>query len=256
MGRKRENQRAPSMIYWPVFVVAVIAVALFITEPPNGNGPEDYDALMRLIYLGVLAVGLVFASLGRLVLSDGWRTVHYGMVWCAVAVGLTAAYAEQDLLRRSISQVRGDVMPTVAVSTIGVEEVLERSWDGHYRSDVAINGSTVSMMVDTGASMVVLPYEDVSRVGIDPTALQFNMPVSTANGRSHVAPIELSEIRLGDIVVRDVPAAVAHPGRLHTGLLGMSFLDRLSETSFQGKRLFLRQTRVMPVAVEPAGLKR
>jgi predicted aspartyl protease len=37
-----------------------------------------------------------------------------------------------------------------------------------------------------------------------------------------------------------VQAAVAHPGRLKIGLLGMSFLDKLSETSFRGDTLILR----------------
>ncbi|MEM6971800.1 MAG: TIGR02281 family clan AA aspartic protease [Pseudomonadota bacterium] len=235
------------MIYWPIFVVTVIGCALLLTEPPKSYHPDEHDAVMRLVYLGVLAVGLVIAGLGRLVLSSGWRTVHYGMIWCAVGVGLSAAYAERDLLRERVHEIRGDVVTQVAVSTIGIEEQLERDWDGHYRTDAEINGRPVTLMVDTGASMVVLPYEAVSRVGIDPTSLEFNMPVSTANGRSTVAPIELREIRVGDIVVRDVPAAVAHPGRLHSGLLGMSFLDRLSETSFQGQRLYLRQTKIAPV---------
>ena len=39
----------------------------------------------------------------------------------------------------------------------------------------------------------------------------------------------------------DVAGAVAHPGRLGTGLLGMSFLDKVDETIFQGDRLILRQ---------------
>ncbi|MEL6196559.1 MAG: TIGR02281 family clan AA aspartic protease [Pseudomonadota bacterium] len=240
------------MIYWPVFVVLVIAAALFMIEPPQNPAMPGDDAIMRLVYLGVLAVGLVVAGLGRLVLSNNWRTVHYGMIWCAVLVGLGAAYAERDMLRKQVTELRGAPVHTVALTSIGVEEELIRAWDGHYRAEAEVNGRPMAMMVDTGASMVVLPYETVSRIGIDPTALDFNMPVATANGRSTVAPIELREIRIGDIVVTNVSAAVAHPGRLHMGLLGMSFLDRLAETSFQGKRLFLRQTRRVPVLTEAA----
>ncbi|MEL6266543.1 MAG: TIGR02281 family clan AA aspartic protease [Pseudomonadota bacterium] len=238
------------MIYWPIFVVVVIACGLLLTEPPKALD-QDHDAMMRLVYLGVLAIGLALAGLGRLVLSNGWRTVHYGMIWCAVAVSLSAAYAERDLLKQRVTEIRGGAVAKVAVSTVGIEERLERGRDGHYRSEVRINGRPVTMMVDTGASMVVLPYEEVSRIGIDPTALEFNMPVSTANGRSTVAPITLGEVRVGDIIVREVPAAVAHPGRLHTGLLGMSFLDRLAETSFQGQQLFLRQTIVAAEDIPP-----
>ena len=96
-------------------------------------------------------------------------------------------------------------------------------------------------MIDTGASMVLIPFEQAAAIGINPDTLDYSMPVTTANGRSSVAPVQLSSIKIGPIAVFDVPAAIAQPGLLKTGLLGMSFLDQLEETSFQGDRLFLRQ---------------
>ena len=50
----------------------------------------------------------------------------------------------------------------------------------------------------------------------------------------------ISSIKIGPIAVFDVQAAVAHPGMLKTGLLGMSFLDKLYETSFRGDKLILK----------------
>ena len=96
-------------------------------------------------------------------------------------------------------------------------------------------------MLDPGASMVLIPYEPAARIGINPDTLDFSLPVTTANGRSSVAPIRLSSIKIGPIAVFDVAAAVARPGQLKTGLLGMSFLDLLAETTFKGDRLILRQ---------------
>ena len=55
-----------------------------------------------------------------------------------------------------------------------------------------------------------------------------------------VAPVRLSSVKIGPIAVFDLEAAVARPGLLDTGLLGMSFLDRLRESSFRGDRLILR----------------
>jgi aspartyl protease family protein len=86
-------------------------------------------------------------------------------------------------------------------------------------------------------------------IGVDPASLDFTMSVATANGRAAAAPVLLSSVRVGSIVVFDVPAAVAQPGRLQDGILGMTFLERLDETSFQGDQLILRQSvRPLPVA--------
>ncbi len=88
--------------------------------------------------------------------------------------------------------------------------------------------------------MVLLPYESVEEIGLDPTKLDYSLPVTTANGRSTVAPVRIDTIRIGPIEVYDVQAAVAHPGKLRTGLLGMSFLDKIYETSFRGDKLILK----------------
>ncbi|MGF1552838.1 MAG: TIGR02281 family clan AA aspartic protease [Paracoccaceae bacterium] len=236
------------MILWPLLVVVVIAAGLVMTDAEAVGA--DAEQVMRLVYLGVLGLGLLVAGLGRLVLAGAWRSAHYAITWCAVAVGLVAAYGEQELLQGHVAELRARATPSMSVATVGIEERLERGWDGHYRAEAQVNGRPADLMVDTGASMVVLPFEEVARLGIDPESLDFVMPVSTANGRSTVAPIVIEEIRVGEIVVREVDAAVAHPGRLHTGLLGMSFLDRLTETSFRGRKLYLRQNRVTAVPTE------
>jgi len=125
-------------------------------------------------------------------------------------------------------------------SRAGGEVELRRGWDGHYRADAEVNGVPVRMMVDTGASLVLIPAELADDFGLDGAPLDYSMPVATANGPSTVAPVTIDSLRVGSIVVQTVEAAVARPGRLQSPLLGMTFLDRMSETSFQGDRLILR----------------
>ncbi|MEM1384157.1 MAG: TIGR02281 family clan AA aspartic protease [Pseudomonadota bacterium] len=163
-----------------------------------------------------------------------------------IVAGLVTAYVARNDLRDMAAAARGALMPSVALSRTDGETELRRAWDGHYRADAAVNGVTMRMMFDTGASMVLIPYEDAARIGIDPASLTYSMPVTTANGRSSVAPITIASIKIGQIAVFDVSAAVAHPGKLKTALLGMSFIDKLSETSFRGDRLILRQAGVGP----------
>ena len=69
----------------------------------------------------------------------------------------------------------------------------------------------------------------------------FTIPVNTANGLTHVAPLVIDRVSLGDIEVRNVEAAVTRPGTLHVTLLGMSFLKKLERVDFRGRTLVLAQ---------------
>jgi aspartyl protease family protein len=97
------------------------------------------------------------------------------------------------------------------------------------------------VMIDTGATMVVLSYEDAERAGLLLTDKDFTRSVSTANGVARVAPVTLDRVSIGNITVRDVPAAVAESGRLRTSLLGMTFLSRLSRFDMRSGRLVLQE---------------
>jgi aspartyl protease family protein len=84
-----------------------------------------------------------------------------------------------------------------------------------------INGSRVRMLVDTGASIVVLSKQDARRMGINPAPSDFRANASTANGIVLVAPVVLKEISVGELSVYDVQGAV-HPDNIQISLLGMS----------------------------------
>ena len=90
-------------------------------------------------------------------------------------------------------------------------------------------------MVDTGATMVALSYEDAERAGVYVRPADFTMRVNTANGIARAAPVTLDEISLGDITVRNVRAAVSEPGRLQGSLLGMSFLGGCRGRNARGR---------------------
>jgi len=227
------------MLFWPVVVLSLVTISLFLAGPPYEQ-VLDPSSSAHMIYLIVFAAGITIASAGRLLLRGGPSTGRYAVLWIAAfAVGLFS-YTSRYEIGALYDRIRGNIHPSVALSTTQGEAELRRAWDGHYRAEAQVNGVRLRLMIDTGASMVVLPDEDVHKLGINPATLDYSLPVTTANGKSTVAPIRISSIKIGPIVVFDVRAAVAHPGRLRVGLLGMSFLDQLSETSFRGDRLLLR----------------
>ena len=96
-------------------------------------------------------------------------------------------------------------------------------------------------MADTGATLVVLTYEDAARLGLSPHSLDFSGLAQTANGVSRVAPVTLDRVRVEDITLRRIPAVVAEKGALSTNLLGMSFLGRLRSFQSRDGELILSQ---------------
>lgn len=95
---------------------------------------------------------------------------------------------------------------------------------GHFMVDGQINGSSMRMLVDTGATMIALSSDDALRLGIDYRKGQVGM-VNTANGVAKVYRVKLDSVRVGDIELHHVDAAVQENG-LPFALLGMSFLNR------------------------------
>ena len=76
-------------------------------------------------------------------------------------------------------------------------------------------------MADTGATVVVLAYEETERLGSAPRSLDFSGLVQTANGTAGVTPLTLAAVRVADIALGDVPGA--ERGALDVNLPGMSF---------------------------------
>src|SRR5262249_57721745 len=104
-----------------------------------------------------------------------------------------------------------------------------------------VEGVVLKMRADTGASLVEFSRKEARRIGINPLSADFRATVSTANGSVLVAPILLKEIKVGELSVRDVRAAVFPDNRLKVGLLGMSFLSKLSHFEVAGGRLVVTQ---------------
>lgn len=116
---------------------------------------------------------------------------------------------------------------------------LEADRRGHFIVEAVINGRTITMLADTGASAVVLTEADARRAGFEPRSLDFDVPVKTANGESRAAAIRLDSVDIAGIRLEDVRAMVVREGDLDISLLGMSYIGRLSSFSMAGGRLEL-----------------
>ena len=104
--------------------------------------------------------------------------------------------------------------------------VLTADSQGHFLATGSINGAPTRFLVDTGASFVSMSSAEAKRLGI--SYLQGERAfMSTANGTVVVYRVNLNTVRLGDITLNQVEAAIHEGSNLPVTLLGMSFLKRL-----------------------------
>lgn len=113
---------------------------------------------------------------------------------------------------------------------------LQANSGGHFIAQGQINGGTMRMLVDTGASMVSLSASDATRLGIDYKKGRMGY-VNTANGTVPAYQVLLDSVKIGDITLNQVDALVQENG-LPFALLGMSFLNR-TEMRRDGEQMVL-----------------
>ncbi|MES2048897.1 MAG: TIGR02281 family clan AA aspartic protease [Pseudomonadota bacterium] len=114
---------------------------------------------------------------------------------------------------------------------------LQADMRGHFKVQGQINGgSSVEMLVDTGASLIVMPASDAKRLGIDYKRGQVGR-ANTANGIVKMYVVRLDSVKIGDIELNQVDAAIQEEGLPYT-LLGMSFLNRM-EMRRDGEQMVL-----------------
>jgi aspartyl protease family protein len=133
---------------------------------------------------------------------------------------------------------------------------------GHFLVEPSVNGQRLRMIVDTGASVVALSYEDAASAGFRPAPGDFTVTVSTANGVAQAAPVRIDEIQIGDISVPcwslPLPWASAGCGARHLPepdrRVGEKLLPRLGLPTgrLQGHGNGRRDAHQQPLSLHPA----
>jgi aspartyl protease family protein len=109
---------------------------------------------------------------------------------------------------------------------------------GHFFTEGQVNQSNVRFVVDTGASMVVLPRSDAVRIGLDYRKGR-RVVTKTASGVVPAFLVRLDQVRVGEIELTGVDGIVIEEG-LDIALLGMSFLNRVEMTR-EGDTMVLKR---------------
>jgi aspartyl protease family protein len=231
-------------IWIALILLGLAAIALIVGDGERilDLEPREFAAIAGSVGLFLLIVpGLLRSYSGRAATA-----VRDLMTWIAIGFVLLGAYSYRDALGQFAYRIAGELAPPGTVVSVDQSASGERSVrirrrsDGHFIASVGVNGTSVSMLVDTGASTVVLRDQDARRLSIDLKQLRYTVPVQTANGLAYAAHVRLRSVAIGPITISGVDALVAQPNVLKESLLGMTFLSRLRSYEFAGDSLTFR----------------
>ena len=224
-------------LLWALLTGVLIALVFIIARHGENNaGLADAD-------LGSLAVKIVLlVVVGAVVLmvfrERFARALTAALFWVVLALVLVVGYSYRFELHDVADRMIAELVPGHAITRGRTVEVA-RAANGDFAVTALINGARVSMVLDTGASSVVLTREDAKAAGLPLEVLAYTVSIDTANGRTQAAPVTLDRVGIGGLVEHSIPALVAEPGQLKTSLLGMSFLNRMQSWEVRGDRLLL-----------------
>ena len=195
------------------------AIALFFLLAPGAAVAADINVL-------ALTAGKAVVSI------DGGkpRTLAVGQT-TPEGVKLISASSESATFEvggtlQTLAAGQGAAVASTAPARGGNSVILTADARGHFITTGVVNGISLQFIVDTGATSVVLPSADARRAGINYLA-GGRVLTQTANGVVPVYTVKLDTLRIGDITVNNVDAAVIEGDKLSFALLGMSFLNRM-----------------------------
>lgn len=224
---------------WSLVIGMALSLAVLIastdTDPITNLLRHDVGSLVVKLALALFVGGLVLTRFrDRLA-----QVLEALLFWGVIALMLVIGYSYRFELRDVSDRVLAELMPGhVAGHGRNVEVV--RGASGDFALTVHVNGVRVPMVLDTGASAVVLTQEAAKAAHLPLEVLQYTVTVDTANGHTRAAPITLDKVAVGGLVERAVPALVVKHGKLKNNLLGMSFMNRLASWEVRGDRLLMR----------------
>lgn len=220
----------PKIVRLLVLIIGMglLVLGLSIAFPLTGSvDPYLVRSLVIVLIFGGAAAFWSRASLMKIIRVAG--------LWTVIIAGLSIFYLYQsDFGGRFMSAVD----PSGVTSTSD-GMMVHRSRDGHFWMRVDMNGVPIRFMVDTGASNIVLSPADAEKVGFRRQSLNFSGVAQTANGSVSFARATATSLKVGDLMLYDVPVTV-NGAKMDGSLMGMSVLKKFSSIEFRGDTLILR----------------
>lgn len=228
-----------SRLLWILLIGLGLAFLLLVLRHEDGTvagmTTDEFSSVVIKVALMVF-LGSMLATLFRERFS---QALQAGLFWLIVAAVLAIGYTYRVELRDIGNRVLAELMPGRAAIRGRMVEI-SRGRTGDFQVAAEVNGARLPMVLDTGATSVVLTLEAAKAAGLPMEFLSYTVNVDTANGRTRAAAVTLDRLAVGSITERSVPALIVPAGQLKSNLLGMSFLNRLESWEVRGDRLMMR----------------
>jgi aspartyl protease family protein len=226
------------VVLWLLLLALTLTLVVLVMRHRGMIGELSHQDLTWLLVKigGLVLVGGAIFALFRERFS---QALESALLWVVVGLLLVLGYTYRAELRDIGERVVAEFTPGKANAQVRMVE-LARGRGGDFKVSAHVNGKSVPMVLDTGASTVVLTNETARAAGLPLEMIKYTVNVDTANGRARAAAVTLDRVSIGGIVERAVPALVAQPGQLKTNLLGMSFLNRLQSWEVRGDKVMMR----------------
>jgi len=168
--------------------------------------------------------------------DDSTNKIAKLFVWLAWIIAIVLLmYFFQGVLDK---QYNPNSQPKVSLNNAGqAEVVLHQNRQGHYVTLGSINGTSVTFLLDTGATQVSIPAHIADELQLESFG---SYPVQTANGTVTVYKTKIDQLSIGNIFLYNVAAHINPAMKSDAILLGMSALKEV-EFSQKGKQLTLRE---------------
>jgi aspartyl protease family protein len=223
-------------------LLLLLLLTLGLIALHGGYGGPGSSFKMPDVSSTTVDVAIVVFVAGMLLTAFRWRlsvAFEAALLWFVVAAFILVGYTYRSEVGEVGERVLAQVIPG-DVASRGREVELSRSRAGEFPVTTRVNGARVAMILDTGASAVMLTQDAARAAGLPIEVLHYSVSLETANGRTRAAAVTIDRLAIGNIVERSVPALIVPNSQLKTNLLGMTFLNRLESWHVKGDRLLMR----------------
>lgn len=183
---------------------------------------------------------IAFAAIVVLLIArrvPGLRALISLASWAAVLMLLVVAVGQRQTFDPYVARAM-QFLQLEDQRVEGGETRIRMSPDGHFWIRARIGAIEQRMLVDSGATVTALSTDTAAAAGLSVGDGIVPVLLTTANGTIRAQQAQVGEMRLGNIVARDLPVVVS-PAFGNVNVVGMNFLSRLKSWRVEDNVLIL-----------------